>query len=123
MATTRTTCPELYTNARHGGVRRGAGERQLSAAHALHQPARPGHGRVFIVNNAENSFAYLPDALSRLIDGVLPSDTYTHDQPFTQVNGSIAHCSQAAFMAAYSTTYVPVYACGPCAPWPARSST
>lgn len=61
-----------------------------------------------IVNNAENSFAYLPDALSRLIDGVLPSDTYTHDQPFTQVNGSIAHCSQAAFMA-YSTTYVPVY--------------
>ncbi len=61
-----------------------------------------------IVNNGVDAFPYLPDALSRLIDGVLPTDTYTADQAFTQVNGSIAHCSQATFMA-YSTEHVPVY--------------
>ncbi len=61
-----------------------------------------------IVNNGVDAFPYLPDALSRLIDGVLPTDTHTTDQTFTQVRGSIASCSQASFMA-YSPEYVPVY--------------
>jgi hypothetical protein len=42
------------------------------------------------------------------VDGVIPADLSTEDQPFARIQGQDAECINAAFMS-YSSTYVPVY--------------
>jgi hypothetical protein len=63
-------------------------------------------------NLQQMAFVPYMDILMRNVDGELPNEVSSYDRPFSTINGSVAACSQVAFMA-YSTEYVPVYVMRP----------
>jgi len=65
-----------------------------------------------LLNIQQSSYATMPEALMRIIDGVRPTASF-YDLPFVPVNGTVAMCSQTAFMAYNMSSYVPVYSVAP----------
>lgn len=63
-------------------------------------------------NLQQMAFVPYMDILMRNVDGELPNEISAYDRPFSTINGSVASCSQVAFMA-YSADYVPVYVMRP----------